>query len=85
MSGKTKDEKQEDNRDQFLALKKGPNLDQYLVGRKRRLVSYAQGAQMYSLNYYSFVKLAKESGANIRIRKSVVVDLSIIEEYLKNK
>ena len=23
-------------------------------------VSYAQGARMYSMNYYSFVKLAKE-------------------------
>ena len=70
MSGKTKDEKkEEDKRNQFLALKKGPDLDQYLVGRKRHLVSYAQGARMYSLNYYSFVKLAKESGANIRIRK----------------
>lgn len=38
----------------------------------------------YSMNYYSFVKLAKEAGANIRIKKNVVIDLELIEKYLEN-
>lgn len=39
---------------------------------------------MYSMNYYSFVKLAKEAGANIRIKKNVVIDLELIDKYLEN-
>ena len=40
---------------------------------------------MYSMNYYSFVTLAREAGANIRIKKKVVIDLEVIEKYLENK
>ena len=29
-------------------------------------------------------KLAKEAGANIRIKKNVVIDLELIEKYLEN-
>ena len=41
------------------------------------------GARIYSLNYYTFVKLAKRAGANIRIKKNVVIDLNKIEEFLE--
>ena len=37
------------------------------------------------MNYYSFVTLAKAAGANIRIKKNVVIDLGIIEEYLEKQ
>ena len=37
------------------ALRRGPDLDCYLEGRKRKFVSYAEGAKIYSINYYSFV------------------------------
>ena len=30
------------------------------------------------------IKLAKEAGANIRIKKNVVIDLELIEKYLEN-
>ena len=36
------------------------------------------------MNYYSFVTLAKAAGANIRIKKNVVIDLELIEKYLEN-
>lgn len=49
------------------ALRRGPDLDRYLEGRKRKFVSYAEGARIYSINYYSFVKLAKAAKANIQI------------------
>ena len=39
---------------------------------------------MYSMHYNSFVKLAEEAGANIRIKKNVVIDLELIEKYLEN-
>ena len=37
------------------------------------------------MNYYSFVTLAKTAGANIRIKKKVVIDLDVIEEYLEKQ
>ncbi|MCR5768581.1 MAG: hypothetical protein K6G45_08840 [Lachnospiraceae bacterium] len=64
-------------------LRKGPDLDRYIDGQKRMFVTYAQGARMYSMNYYSFVTLAKEAGANIKIKKKVVIDLEMIEKYLE--
>ena len=66
------------------ALSKGPDLERFLEGRKRKFVTYAQGARIYSLNYYSFVKLAKAAKANIQIKKNVVIDLEMVEEYLEN-
>ena len=34
-------------------LQKGPDLEKYLVGRKKLYVSYAEGARLYSMNYYT--------------------------------
>ena len=60
----------------------GPDLDKYLEDRGRRYVSYEQGARIYSMPYYSFVRLAKDAQANLRMRRSVVVDLDILEKYI---
>ena len=46
---------------------KGPNLDKYVENVRKRYVSYVQGAQIYSMNYYAFVRIAKEAGANMHI------------------
>lgn len=60
-----------------------PNLDEFLQGKKKTYVSYMDGAKYYSMNYYAFVKLAKQAGANIRIKKKVVVDLDKVEKYVE--
>ena len=65
-------------------LQKGPDLEKYLVGRKKLYVSYAEGARIYSMNYYTFVKLAKEAGANIRIKKNVVIDLAKVDAFMES-
>ena len=39
-------------------LMKGPDLERYLEGKKRKFITYAQGARMFSMNYYSFVRLS---------------------------
>ena len=39
---------------------------------------------LYSLNYYTFVRLCKEAGANIQIKKNVIVDLDILDAYLES-
>ena len=72
------------NKDLVRKLRKGPDLDQYLKGRKKRYTTYGLGAGMYSLNYYSFVRLCKEAGANIQIKKKVIVDLDILDAYLES-
>lgn len=61
-----------------------PNLDEFLEGRKRSYVSYLQGAKLYSMEYYCFVKLAKAAKANKRLRKAVIVDLDILDAYMEN-
>ena len=82
---RSKEEREEERKKELLrTLRRGPDLDRFIDEQKRTFVSYAQGARMYSMNYYSFVKLAKEAGANIRIKKNVVIDLELIDKYLEN-
>lgn len=86
MPKRTKEEiAAEKEKEKLRALRRGPDLDRFLEGKKRTFVSYAQGARIYSMNYYSFVTLAKTAGANIRIKKKVVIDLDVIEEYLEKQ
>ncbi len=73
-----------EKKDLVRELRKGPDLDQYLKGRKKRYTTYGLGAGMYLLNYYSFVRLCKEAGANIQIKKKVVIDLDILDAYLES-
>lgn len=61
---------------------KGPDLDKYITDKERRYVRYEEGAKLYGLPYYTFVNLAKAAGANMGVRRKVVVDLDILEEYI---
>ncbi len=45
-------------KEKIRQLRKGPDLEQFLEGRKRKFTTYAQGASLYSMNYYSFITLA---------------------------
>ncbi len=62
---------------------RGPDLEKYLDGHGRRFVNYAQGAKLYRLPYWSFVRVAKEADSNYPIRKTCIVDLDILEKFLK--
>ena len=68
--------------DKKKLLAKGPDLDEFLVGRKKHYTTYGLGASMYSMNYYSFVKLCKQAGAHIQVKKNVVIDLDILDAYI---
>jgi len=59
-----------------------PDLSRFMENRKRRFITYAEGAELYQIPFYSFVRLAKEAGANYTLRKTVIVDAAIIEAYL---
>ena len=43
----------------LIKLRKGPDLDRYFEEKKRRYTSYAGGARIYSMSYYTFIKLAR--------------------------
>lgn len=62
---------------------KGPDLEKYLDGKGRRFVNYAQGAKIYRLPYWSFVRVAKEANSNYPIRKTCIVDLNILDQFLE--
>ena len=59
-----------------------PDLDKYLGDRRRQLVSYSEGAKMYRIPFYSFVRLAREAKANYSLRKTAIVDIGLVEKYL---
>ena len=60
-----------------------PNLEVYLTGQRRHLVSYHEGARIFGIPYYGFVRLAREAGASFVAKKIGMADLDIIEGYLE--
>ena len=61
------------------------NLEKYLEGKRHRFCTYAQGARLYAMAYWSFVTMAKQAGANIKLRKTALVDLDILDDYIENE
>ena len=60
-----------------------PDLDWIIrEERKHKYSTYAKGARMYDLNYWTFVNLAKEAGAAIMLRGTPLVDFGILDTYM---
>ena len=60
------------------------NLEE-LVGRKRKkFVRYHEGAALYSMGLHSFQDLAKEAKAIYRVKRMVLVNLDILDDYLES-
>lgn len=64
--------------------KEVPNLDVILGGTKKKFVKYDEGAAMFSMGYHTFVEIAKEAKAVYRIKRMVLVNTELVEEYLEN-
>lgn len=64
--------------------KEPENMENLLGGSKKKFVKYEEGAAMFSMGLHSFMDLAKEAKAVYRIRRIVLVNTEIIEEYLEN-
>ena len=67
-----------------MKKRKTPDLEKYLEGKKRRFVNYKQGAKIYRMPYWPFVRLAKRAEANYPIRKTAIVDLNILDDFLED-
>jgi len=51
--------------------------------RGKKYVRYDEGAKLYSMGLHTFQQLAKEAGAVYKIKRIVLVNLDIFEEYLE--
>lgn len=49
---------------------------------KKRFVRYQEGEELYSVGLHTFEQIAKEAGAIYKIRRLVLVNLDIFDEYL---
>ena len=67
-----------------MKKRKTPDLEKYLEGKKRRFVNYTQGAKIYRMSYWPFVRLTKKAEANYPIRKTAIVDLNILDDFLED-
>lgn len=63
--------------------KENPQLEKLVRERRKKFVRYAEGAQLYSMGLHTFQNLAKDAGAIYRIKRVVLVNLDIIDEYLE--
>ena len=60
------------------------DLDKNCEGRSRNFVSYQDGARMYGMSYWGFVRLCQEIEANIPLRKTSIVDTEIVDAYIES-
>ena len=60
------------------------NMEGLLKDGKKKFVKYEERAAMFSMGVHSFMDLGKEAKAVYRIRRIVLVNTDIIEEYLEN-
>ena len=69
-----------------MARKKSevPEMEKMLQYGRKKFVRYDKGAKIYSMGLHTFQDLAKEAGAIYRIKRVVLVNTDIIDEYLEN-
>ena len=57
-------------------------LEPMVKSGEKRFVHYQEGAELYSMGLHTFEQIAKEAGAIYEIRRLVLVNLDIFDEYL---
>lgn len=61
-----------------------PDLENKVMNMGKKFVRYSEGAQLYSMGLHSFQDLAKEAGAVYHIKRVVLVNTALIDQYLEN-
>lgn len=64
-------------------IRNGPDLEKH-IRKKHRYATYLEASRLFSIPYYSLVRLAKEANACWKIRKTVIVDMDRLQEYIEN-
>ena len=60
-----------------------PEFEKMIQYGRKKFVRYDEGAKMYSMGLHSFQELAKEAGAVYHIKRIVLVNTEILDEYLE--
>lgn len=59
------------------------HLETQVQNGNKRFVRYAEGAALYSLGLHTFQEIAKEANAVYKVKRCVLVNLDILNEYLE--
>lgn len=59
-------------------------LEQLVKTGQKKFVSYDEGKELYSVGLHMFQEIAKEAGAVYHIKRRVLVNTEIIDQYLEN-
>lgn len=61
-----------------------PELEKLVQTGRKKFVRYEEGAKLYSMGLHSFQELAKEAKAVYHLKRIVLVNTELIDEYLEN-
>lgn len=56
---------------------------EFMKSGRKKWVRYKEGAELYSLGYHTFMKLAREAGAVYHINRIALVNTDKLDEYLE--
>ena len=60
-----------------------PELENRMKYGGKKFVRYEEGAKLYSMGLHTFQELAKEAGAIYHVKRIVLVNTDLINEYLE--
>ncbi len=60
-----------------------PEFEKMIRFGKKKFVRYDEGAKMYSMGLHTFQELANEADAVYHIKRIVLVNTELIDEYLE--
>ena len=63
---------------------KVPDLEKLVKGGRKKFVRYEEGAQLYSMGLHTFQELAKDAKAVYHVKRVVLVNTEIVDEYFEN-
>ena len=60
-----------------------PELENLMQVGRKKFVRYEEGAMLYSMGVHTFQQLAKDARAVYHVKRIVLVNLDLIDEYLE--
>ena len=67
-----------------VVRKEIPELEKLVQVGRKKFVRYEEGAQLYSMGLHTFQELAKDAKAVYHVKRVVLVNTEIVDEYLEN-
>lgn len=61
-----------------------PELERMVQTGRKKFVRYEEGAKLYSMGLHTFQQLAKDAKAVYHVKRVVLVNTELIDEYLES-